>query len=155
MEMMFKARKEYCHILDDKILITKTTDKSNLVKDYGKSLNDFLMIIITFVVLIPIFATFSTILLFNKNIEFAIFFGLIGFFLFCIIVFMILFTSSTPIIYIHKIVKVTYSARRNTIGIKFKHFGRNKIRFLPLSRNAQERNVALSILKEKNILKNV
>jgi hypothetical protein len=36
----FKGKYEYCHIDNDKIVITRTPEIENLVTDYSKSIND-------------------------------------------------------------------------------------------------------------------
>lgn len=40
MDNTIKGKEEYCHIYDDKLIISKNQEADNLVEDYGKSINN-------------------------------------------------------------------------------------------------------------------
>ena len=68
MERTFKTTFEYCHIFDDKIVLTKTPEIKDLVADYAKSINDFFKTLMVFFIGIPIFTALSVIMYYEGKL---------------------------------------------------------------------------------------
>ena len=130
MEKNFKGKYEYCHIDNDKIVITKTPEIEDLVIDYAKSINDFFKTLMVFYIFIPIFTALSVVFFYSGNYGLSIYVGVGALFFLLMALYSILFTSGSPVIYRDKIVKIQFKKTLlfNSIVIKYKDFGKIKKR---------------------------
>jgi len=159
MEKKFKTKYEYCHIDNDKIVITKTPQIEDLVTDYAKSINDFFKTLMVFFIFIPVFAALSVVFYYFGNYGLSIYMGGGALVFLFLAFYSILFTSGNPVIYRNKIVKIQFKKTLlfNSIVIHYKDFGRTKKRGILLTNNQVEIDSALEILlsekliEEKNI----
>ena len=159
MEKEFKTKYEYCHIDNDKIVITKTPQIEDLVTDYAKSINDFFKTLMAFFIFIPVFTALSVVFYYIGNYGLSIYMGGGALVFLFLAFYSILFTSGSPVIYRNKIVKIQFKKTLliNSIVIHYKDFGRIKKRGIPLTNKQVEIDTALEILlsekliEEKNI----
>ncbi len=128
----FKTQNEYCHINEDRIIITKTPEIGDLIEDYGKSINNVFKTLMVFFVFIPLFSVLAAIFYNMNKIGMAINAGAYGLFFLAIAFYTMLFTSGSPSIKRESIykVKIQKTLFFNTITIQFKEFGRLKKRQL-------------------------
>ena len=154
MEKIFKAKYEYCHIDNDKIVITKTPGIEDLVADYAKSINDFFKTLMVFIIFIPIFTALSVVFYLIGNYGISIFTGGYALFFLLMAFYSILFTSGSPVIYRDKIVKIQFKKTLlfNSIVIKYKDFGKIKKRGILLTNNQIEIDTALEILLTEKLI---
>lgn len=154
MENKFKAKFEYCHILNDNIVITKTPEIDDLVVDFAKSINDFFKTLMVFFIFIPIFTALSVVMYYNGNYGIAIYAGGFALLFLSIAFYSILFTSGNPVIPKEKIVKIKFKKTFliNSIEIKYMEFGRIKKRGIVLSNNQIDIDAALMILIENGLI---
>jgi len=148
---MFKTKDEYCHIYDDKLIISKTPEIDDLVGDYGKSINNVFKTLMVFLVSIPIFTALSFIFYNLDKIGLAINTGVFGLFFLIMAFYIMLFTSGTPLIKRENIHKIKFQSRIfNVLVITYKEFGRHKKRHLIIEDN-QIDNIKDLLLSEKLI----
>jgi len=154
MEKIFKAKYEYCHIDNDKIVITKTPEIEDLVIDYAKSINDFFKTLMVFYIFIPIFTALSVVFFYSGNYGLSIYVGVGALFFLLMALYSILFTSGSPVIYRDKIVKIQFKKTLlfNSIVIKYTDFGRIKKRGILLTNNQVEIDTALEILLTEKLI---
>ena len=154
MEKIFKAKYEYCHIDNDKIVITKTPEIEDLVIDYAKSINDFFKTLMVFYIFIPIFTALSVVFFYSGNYGLSIYVGVGALFFLLMALYSILFTSGSPVIYRDKIVKIQFKKTLlfNSIVIKYKDFGKIKKRGILLTNNQIEIDTALEILLTEKLI---
>lgn len=159
MVKIFKAKFEYCHIDNDKIIICKTPEIEDLVTDYAKSINDFFKTLMAFFIFVPIFTALSVIFYYIGNCGISIYIGGFALFFLLMAFYSILFTSGSPLIYRDKIVTIQFKRTLlfNSVVIKYKDFGRIKKRGILFTNNQVEIDTAIEILlsekliEEKNI----
>ncbi len=94
----FKAKFEYCHLFEDKIVITRTPEIEDLVTDYGKSINDFLKMLMVFIIAIPISTALSVVMFCIGHPEVGIMGAACTLIFLSLAFFYILFTTGTPVI---------------------------------------------------------
>lgn len=157
MEKNFKGKYEYCHIDNDRIVITKTPEIEDLVADYAKSINDFFKTLIVFFISIPIFTALSVMFYYIGNYGLSIYGGGLALFFLLMAFYLILFTSGSPVIYRAKVVKIQFKRTLlfNNIVIEYKDFGRIKKRGILLTNNQVDSALAIllteKLIEEKNI----
>jgi hypothetical protein len=75
MKKNFKGKYKYCHIDNDKIVISKTPEIEDLVTDYSKSINDFYKTLMVFYIFIPVFTALSVVFYYIGNYGLSIYTG--------------------------------------------------------------------------------
>lgn len=132
-----KAKNEYLHIFDDKLIITVTPKINDLVEDYGKSVNNVFKSLMVFFIFIPIFTTLAIIFYNIGKIGLAINAGAFGFFFLVMAFYIILFTSGSSLIKIENLHKIKIQRKSfiNVVVIFHKEFGRLKKRHLIIKEN--------------------
>ena len=151
----FKGKFEYCHLLEDKIVITRTHEIEDLVTDYRKSINDFLKMLMVFIIAIPIFTALSVVMFCIGHPEVGIMGAAWALIFLSLVFFYILFTTGAPVIFRDKISSIKFKPVFNVIQIKFKEFGLTKRRNIDLSIGVSEKKIALQILKEEGLIKDI
>ncbi len=154
MEKTFKGKYEYCHIDNDKIVITRTPEIEDLVTDYSKSINDFFKTLMVFFIFIPIFTALSVVFYYIGNYGLSIYAGGGALFFLLMAIYSILVTSGIPVIYRDKIVKIQFKRILlfNSIVIKYKDSGRIKKRGILLTNNQVEIDTALKVLLTEKLI---
>jgi len=154
MEKNFKGKYEYCHIDNDKIVITRTSEIEDLVTDYSKSINDFFKTLMVFYIFIPVFTALSVVFYYIGNYGLSIYTGGGALFFLLLAFYSILFTSVSPMIYRDKIVRIQFKRTLlfNSIVIKYKDFGLIKKRGILLTNNQVEIDTALEILLTEKLI---
>jgi len=61
MNKVFKTKNEYCHIFNDKLVITTSPESFDLIADYSKTINNMFKTLMVFFIFIPIFASLSAV----------------------------------------------------------------------------------------------
>jgi len=154
MEKTLKAKYEYCHIFDDKIVFTKTSEIKDLVTDYAKSTNEFLKTIMVFLIFIPIFAALSVIMYYEEKLGLSLNTGAVGLLFLVCSFYLILFTNGSPVIKRNTIIRIKFRKRLllfNTIQIKYKSFGRITTRNFVVENNQVD--TVLNLLKDEQLIK--
>jgi len=155
LKVTFKTKFDYCHIFEDKIVITKTPETKDLVADYSKSVNDFFKTLMVFFISIPIFTAISIFMYYDEKFGISISSGAFAFFFLIMAFYSMLFTSGTSIIKKNTIIKIKVKKRSlgtlSTIQINYKDFGRIKRRGLIVENN--QFDTTLNILKHEGLLK--
>ena len=157
-----KTKYEYLHIFDNKLVISKTAEINDLVKDYGKSINNLFKTLMMLFISILMF-TILTVIFYNKGmVGLSMLSG--GWALYSLVtVFQImLFTSGSSIIRIEDITKIRMQKELYfyyVILISHKESGRQKVRTLVLDKSQvntmKDTLLTEHLIKEKNIkLKN-
>lgn len=152
MNRMFKTKDEYCHIFEDKLIITKTPEINDLLEDYRKSVNNVFKTLMVFFISIPIFSVLAIVFYKMDNIGLAINTGAFGLFLLVIPYYIMLFTSGSPLIKKESIkkIKIQKNLLNNVVCISYKKFGREKKRHLIID-NEQVDTVKNLLLSENLI----
>jgi hypothetical protein len=153
MEKTFKIRFGYCHIFDDKIVLTKKSEIKDLIADYEKSISDFFKTLMVFLIFIPLFTALSVILYYEGKLGISLNAGAFALFFLVFSFYTILFTSGSPVIKRNTIIKIKFKKRLwlfNTIQIKYKSFGRIKTRSFVVEND--QVNTALNLLKEEELI---
>ncbi len=153
MEKTFKTRFEYCHIFDDKIVLTKTSEIMDLVADYAKSINDFFKTLMVFLIFIPLFAVLSVIMYYEGKLGLSLNAGAFSLFFLALSFYTILFTSGSPVIKRNTIIKIKFKKSLrlfNTIQIKYKSSGRIKTRSFVVENDQVD--TALNLLKDEELI---
>lgn len=153
MEKTFKTRFEYCHIFDDKIVVTKTSEVKDLVADYAKSINDFFKTLMMFLIFIPLFTALSVILYYEGRLGISLYAGAFTLYFLVLSFYTILFTSGSPVIKRNTIIKIKLKKRLrlfNTIQIKYKSLGRIKTRNIVVENDQVD--TALYLLKDEELI---
>jgi len=152
-----KTKFEYLHIFDNKLVISKTIKISDLVEDYGKSVNDVFKTLMVFFIAVPIF-TALTVIFYNLGMTgLAIYNGAGAFFFLIVAFYTILFTSGSSSIKMENISKITIRKDLfyNVVVIFHKESGRIKARGMVLEENQVDamKDCLLSekLIEEKNI----
>ena len=148
----FKGKFEYCHLFEDKIVITSTPEIEDLVTDYGKSINHFLKSLMVFIIFIPIFTFLSVVMYYEGHPEVSVYSAAFALLFLFVAFFSILFTTGAPKIFRDKISSVKFRLRFNIVEIKFKEFGLTKRRNIALSKDQVEKEKALQMLKEEGLI---
>lgn len=152
-----KTKYDYLHIYDDKLLLTKTKEISDLVEDYGVSVNTVFKTLMVFFIGIPIFTTLSVIFYNLEMTGLAIYSGGFAFCFLVVAFYTILFTSGSSVIKKQNITKVKIKKRflNNVVLISHQESGRLKVRGLVFDENQIDtvKNALLSknFIQEKNI----
>ena len=147
----FKTKFEYCHIFEDKVILTKTPEIKDLVADYAKSINDFFKTLMVFLISIPIFTALSIFMYYDGKLGLSLFSGAFAFFFLVMSFYSMLFTSGIPIIKRDAITKVKFKKNLlNTIEIKYKDFGRIKKRGFIVEDD--QIDSTLNLLKQEGLL---
>ncbi len=154
MRNVFKTKFEYCHITDDKVIITKTPEVEDLITDYSKFVTYMNRTLMVFYIFIPLFTALSVLLFFLEKYDISIISGLFALFFLLLSFYSIIFTSGTPVIPKNKIIKITVRKSKftNSIKIKFKDSNRTKYRGLILTNSQIDE--ALEILRKENLIEN-
>ena len=154
LNVTFKTKFDYCHIFEDKIVITKTPEIKDLVADYSKSVNDFFKTLMVFFIFIPIFTAISIFMYYDEKFGISLFSGAFAFFFMIMAFYSMLFTSGTSIIKKNTIIKIKVKKRSlgtlSTIQINYKDFGKIKKRGLIVENN--QFDTTLNILKHEGLL---
>ena len=124
-----KAKNEYLHIFDNKLIISKHKEFNNSVSDYEKSVNNVFKSLIVFIVFIPIFSILSAVL-YNTHPDLSFYAGGVALFFMLMAIYIMLFTSGNPVVNRGQIknIKVQNSIFGNVIVIKHSDMGRLKRR---------------------------
>lgn len=155
MEKVFKAKSEYCHIQNDRLVISKTPVIEDLVSDYAKSIRDFFKTLMVFFICIPLFTALSAVLYYNGHHGLAIYSGATALLFLTIAFYSMLFTSGSPVILKDKIVNVIFKKGifSNVIHVKYKEFGLVKQRSVLLTNDQFEIDQALQVLLAEGLIK--
>jgi hypothetical protein len=153
MKKTFKAKFEYCHVYDDKIILTKTPEIGDLVIDYGKSIHNFFKTLMVFLVATPLFTSIAVAFYYEGYLKLSIFSGLWALFFLVLAFYSILFTSGIPVLMRDSIVSVRMLSKRNAIEFRFKGFGRIKKRYLLLPENEIEKEAIKSGLYNEGLFR--
>jgi len=152
-----KTKFEYLHIFNNKLVISKTSEISNLVEDYGKSVDEVFKTLMVFLISIPIFAALTVVFYNLGKAELAIYAGALAFAFLMVAFYTILFTSGSSSIKMENISKITIRKDLfyNVVVIFHKESGRIKARGLVLEENqvSAMKDCLLSekLIEEKNI----
>ncbi len=149
---IFKGKFEYCHLFEDKIVITRTPEIEDLVSDYGKSINDFIKTLMVFLIVVPIFTFLSVVMYYEGHPVVSVYSAAFALLFLFVAFFYILFTTGSPNIFRDKISSVKFLPRFNVVQIKFKEFGLTKRRNIALSKDQVEKETALQMLKEEGLI---
>ena len=136
MEKKFKTKHEYCHIFDDKLVITQALEIVDHVEDYGKLDINVFKTLIVFFVFIPIFTVLS-IVFYNMAVPgLSIYAGSFAFFFMVLAFYTMLFTSGIPVIKKESIYKLRIQKFlfNHVLIIIYKEEGRYKRRSLVLDK---------------------
>lgn len=149
-----KTKNEYLHILDSKLIISSTSKISNLVEDYGRSVNNVFKSLMVFIIFIIIFTILALFFYNIEKVELSIYAGAFAFFFLTLAFYSMLFTSGTSLIEIDNIYKIQVIGSRfqNAVVIYHKESGRLKKRSLIIEEN-QVDTVKNILLTEKLIEK--
>ena len=155
MEKVFKTKFEYCHIQNDRIVISKTPEIEDLIGDYAKSIKDFFKTLMVFFVCIPLFTALSAVFYYNGHDGLAIYAGAFALFFLTIAFYSMLFTSGSPVILKDKMVSVKFKKALffNLIQIKYKEFGLVKKRSMILTNDQVEIDHVLQVLLANELIK--
>src|SRR5690554_528844 len=149
-----KAKNEYLHIFDNKLIISTTDKIYDSVGDYEKSVNNLFKTLIVFLVFIPIFAVLAT-LFYNSNPHLS--FCASGFTLLFLsmAIYIILFKSGTTVVYRNfiKRVRLQNTIFGNAIIIQYLDMGRFKRRSLFVTKDKFE--TIKKTLLEENLSYNI
>lgn len=152
-----KTRYEYLHIYDNKLLLTKTKEVSDLVEDYGKSVNNVFKTLMVFFAFIPVFTTLSVIFYNMGKTGLAIYTGAFAFTFLVVAFYTILFTSGSSIIKMENVSRIRIQNKlfNNVVLISHRESGRLKVRTLVLEKNQVDimKNTLVSekLIEEKDI----
>jgi len=158
MEKKFKTRFEYCHIFNDKLVITQTPEFGDLVEDYTKSVNNVFKTLMVFIIFIPIFTGLSIVCFNMEMFGVSIYIGAFAFFFLVMAFYTMLFTSGTPVIKKESIYKITVQGKmyNKVLAIIYKESGRYKRRHLILENDqiseATELLLSENLIAEKDIV---
>ena len=152
-----KTKFEYLHIFNNKLVLSKTAEISDLVEDYGKSVNDVFKTLMVFFIAIPIF-TALTVVFYNLGMTgLAINTGASAFFFLVVAFNTILFTSGSSLIKLESISKIMIRKDlfNNVVVIFHKESGRIKARGMVLEENQidtmKDSLLSEKLIEEKNI----
>ncbi|MGZ2372060.1 helix-turn-helix domain-containing protein [Ancylomarina sp. YFZ004] len=152
-----KTRYEYLHIYNNKLLLTKTEEVSDLVEDYGKSVSNIFKTLMVFFIGIPIFTTLAFIGYNIGNFGLAIYAGAFAFMFLVVAFYSILFTSGSSLIKMENVTRIRLQNKfyNNVVLISHRESGRLKVRSLVLEKNQVDtvRNTLVSeqLIEEKDI----
>ncbi|MDW5288773.1 helix-turn-helix domain-containing protein [Formosa sp. PL04] len=143
-----KAKHEYLHIFDSKLVFSKTPEIEDLVGDYGKSVNNAFKSLMVFLVFIPIFTALAVVFYNMEKFGLALYVGSFGLFFLTLAFYYMLFTSGSSSINKESIHKIKIKRRLNytVLEISYNEFGRFKKRGLIFEKHQVEpmKNVLLS-----------
>lgn len=143
-----KAKHEYLHIFDSKLIFSKTSEIKDLVGDYSKSLNNAFKSLMVFFIFIPIFTALAVVFYNMGKLGLALYAGSGGLFFLTLAFYSMLFTSGSSSINKERIHKIKIKRRLNYIVLVIFHteFGRLKKRGLIFEKHQLEpmKNVLLS-----------
>jgi len=147
-----KTRYEYLHIYDNKLLITKKKEVSDLVEDYSKSVNNVFKTLMVFFAFIPVFTTLSVIFYNMEMTGLAIYTGAFAFTFLVVAFYTILFTSGSSIIKMENVTRIRIQNKlfNTVVLISHRDSGRLKVRALVLEKN-QVDTMKNSLVSEKLI----
>lgn len=148
-----KAKNEYLHIFDNKLIISTTDKIYDSVGDYEKSVSNVFKTLIVFLVFIPIFAGLATVF-YNSQPHISFYAGGFAFFFLSMAIYIILFTSGSPVIYRNSIkrVRLQNTIFGNTIYIDYLDNWRFKKRALIVAKDEIE--ALKQTLLEENLSNN-
>ena len=152
-----KTKYEYLHIYDNKLLLTKKKEFSDLVEEYSESVKNVFKTLMVFFVTIPVFATFSVIFYNMEKTGLAIYSGAFAFTFLVVAFNTILFTTGTSIIKKEDITQIRIKNKlfHNVVIISHMDSGRLKVRSLVLEANQVDimKNALVSekLIEEKDI----
>ncbi len=148
----FKTKFDYCHIFEDKIVLTKSPEIKDLVADYTKSINYFFKTLMVFFISIPIFTALSVFMYYDGKLGISLFSGAFAFFFLVMSFYSMLFTSGTSVIKTHTIIKIKFKKKLfNIIEIKYNDSGRVKRRGLIIENDKIDST--LNLLKQEGLIK--
>lgn len=153
----FKTRDEYCHIFEDKLVITRTPEIVDLVEDYAKSVNNVYAQLMAFFVIIPIFSALSVVTYNMGNWGVAIYSEAITLFFITLAFNTMFFISGSPLIKRVNISKIKIQERlfNTLVVIYYKEFGRQKKRHLILEKeqvgSVSELLLSQNLIEDKKI----
>lgn len=143
-----KAKYEYLHIFDSKLIFSKTPEITDLVEDYGKSVNNAFKSLMVFLVAIPIFTALAIVFYNMGKLGLSLYVGAMGFLFLTVAFYIMLFTSGSSLINKENIHKIKLQKRLNYIVlvISFTEFGRLKKRALIFEKDQVDtiKNILLS-----------
>ena len=152
-----KTKFEYLHIYDNKLLLTKTKEVSDLVEDYSKSVNNVFKTLMVFFAFIPVFTTLSVVFYNMEKTGLAIYSGAFAFNFLVVAFYTILFTSGSSIIKTENVTRIRIQKKlfNNVVLISHMESGRLKVRALVLETNQVDtmKNTLVSekLIDEKDI----
>jgi len=149
-----KAKHEYLHIFNGKLIFSKTPEIKDLVGDYGKSVNNAFKSLMVFLVFIPIFTALAVVFYNMEKMGLAIYAGAFGLSFLTLAFYYMLFTTGSSSINRASIHKIKIIRRMNYIVlfISYTEFGRIKQRGLIFEKNQVETMKSV-LLSEKLIEK--
>lgn len=133
------AKNEYLHIFDNRLTISKTNEFNDSIDDYDKSVNNVFKSLIVFLVSIPIFTALAVVF-YNTHPNLSFYAGGFALFFLLMAIYIMLFTSGTPLIYRNQIknIELQSSIFGNAIVIKHYDMGRLKRRSIIVDKNKIE-----------------
>lgn len=145
-----KTKFEYLHIYDNKLLLTKTKEVSDLVEDYSKSVNNVFKTLMVFFAFIPVFTTLSVVFYNMEKTGLAIYCGAFAFTFLVVAFYTILFTSGTSFIKLENVTRIRIQNKffNTVVLISHRDSGRLKVRALVLEKNQVE-TMKKSLVSEK------
>ena len=154
-----KIKEGYLHILDKKLVVTKTGNVNDLDADYGKSQYSISNNLMLLLVMVPLFTAISVFTYYRHMIDSAIFSGAFAFFYLISSFRTLLFISETSSIKLQDITKI--KIRKNifqcVVVISHIESGRLKEQFIPLRKDQFElmKDSLLSenLIDEKDIVR--
>ncbi len=146
--VIFKAKYEYLHIRNNKLLFSKTSAANDLVGDYSRSVNNVFKSLMVFLVSIPLFSTLAIIFYNQGMIAMAIHAGAFSFGFLVFAFYTMLFTSGTSLIHSENIdsIKIQRKLFNAIVLINYTESGLQKDRVLILKKNQvdEAKNILLS-----------
>ena len=152
MHTTFKTRYGYCHIFDDKLVITSTFKIGDLVEYYATYVDNVFKTLMVFFVLVPIFTTLSIVFYNIAMLAFSVYTGAFALFFLVMAFYTMLFTSGTPVIKKESIYRIRIQKLlfNKVLIIIYKEGGRYKRRSLVLEKDYIDEVTEL-LLSEKLI----
>lgn len=154
MNNIIKIKDGYCHILADRLVISKTTGMDDLVRDYEESVNNLLKTLMVFFIFLPVFTLLAVVFYNLGKISLTIYTGSFGLFWLIMAFYMMLYTSASPVIKKECIEKVEIrKVLFNQVGvfILFKDLRRKKRRFLMIEKDTAD--IVKEILLSEKLIK--
>ena len=135
-KITIEAKKEFLHIFDNKLIISKAKEIDSSINDYEESVNNIFKSVIVFLIFIPIFAVLATVV-YSIRPDLSFYAGGFALFFLLMAIYMMLFTSGTPIINKSQIksIGMQNSIFGNVIIVKYNDNGILKRRTLILTKD--------------------